>query len=161
MELKVFFFFTFIATVHSYLWLYCSWELKKKIYSQPGLKNKKRNKWNSRKAQPLNLISTAPPLSTLIQTSSSHQFKPQQQNPHRFKMQNSTTKTQAKRNHQFDLHGSTTLTDSNKLRPPKLIQKPTTYSATHNDSATHTDSTHNADSTHLWNPATDSTSILV
>ena len=76
-------------------------------------------------------------------------------------MQNSTTKTQAKRNHQFDLHGSTTLTDSNKLRPPKLIQKPTTYLATHNDLATHTDSTYNADSTHLWNPATDSTSILV
>ena len=63
-------------------------------------------------------------------------------------MQNSTTETQAKRNHQFDLHGSTTLTDSNKLQPPKLIQKPTTNSATH------------ADSTHLWNPATDSTSIL-
>ena len=76
-------------------------------------------------------------------------------------MQNSTTKTQAKRNHQFDLHGSTTLTFSNKLRPPKLIQKPTTYLATHNDLATHTDSTYNADSTHLWNPATDSTSILV
>ena len=90
----------------------------------------------------------APPLSTSIQTSYGHQFKPQQQNPHQFKMQNSTTETQAKRNHQFDLHGSTTLTDSNKLQPPKLIQKPTTNSATH------------ADSTHLWNPATDSTLIL-
>ena len=69
-------------------------------------------------------------------------------------MQNSTTETQAKRHHQFDLHGSTILTDSNKLRPPKLIQKPTT------DLATHADSTHDADSTHFWNPATDSTSIL-
>ena len=75
-------------------------------------------------------------------------------------MQNSTTETQAKHNHQFDLHGSTNLTNSNKLQPPKLIQKPTTDSATHNDLATHADSTHNADSTHLWNPATDSTSIL-
>ena len=75
-------------------------------------------------------------------------------------MQNSTTKTQAKRSHQFDLHGSTTLTDSNKLQPPKLIQKPTTDSATYNDLATHADSTHNTDSIHLWNPATNSTSIL-
>ena len=90
----------------------------------------------------------APPLSTSIQTSYGHQFKSQQQNPHQFKMQNSTTETQAKCNHQFDLHGSTTLTDSNKLQLPKLIQKPTTNSATH------------ADSTHLWNPATDSTLIL-
>ena len=52
-------------------------------------------------------------------------------------MQNSTTETQAKRNHQFDLHSSTTLTDSNKLRPLKLIQKPTTDLATHADSNHH------------------------
>ena len=75
-------------------------------------------------------------------------------------MQNSTTETQAKRNHQFDLHGSTTLTDSNKLWPPKMIQKPTTDSTTLKDSTTHADSTHDADSIHLWNPTTNSTSIL-
>ena len=57
-------------------------------------------------------------------------------------MQNSIIETQAKCHHQFDLHGSTTLTDSNKLWPPKLIQKPTTDSATHNDLATRNDSTH-------------------
>ena len=69
-------------------------------------------------------------------------------------MQNSTIETQAKHNHQFDLYGSTTLTDSNKFWPLKLIQKPTT------NSATHANSTHDADSTQLWNPATNSTSIL-
>ena len=69
-------------------------------------------------------------------------------------MQNSTTKTQAKRNQQFDLYGSTTLTDSIKFRPLKLIQKPTI------DSTTQADSTHDVDLTHLWIPTTDSTSIL-
>ena len=76
-------------------------------------------------------------------------------------MQNSTIETHAKRNHQSDLPVSATLIDSNKLKPPKSIQKPTTDSATHTDSTTHdADLATHADSTHLWNPITDSTSIL-
>ena len=153
------------STTFHHVDLYPSLSMQNTTTETHTIQNIKWNKWNSCKAQPLNLISMAPPLSTSIQTATTkstpiqnaklNNWSPSKMQPpiwspwlhhsHRFK-QAPATETDSKTHHQFNnprrFNPQRRFNNTRRFNPPL---KPSHWFNFNTRIETQP--------THLWNPA--------